>query len=278
MKNILQYGLICCIALLAGCSGSDDGGVRITGPEVTAGPGRVYPISEVSFLSNDGVRISALYGVSASADDRLPAVVLLHDLGGDKSEWLSTTDLFIDLLERGYAVVAIDMRGHGQTPLPDSRQVLLIEDLENSFLDVHGTLNWLLSQRAIDPNRIALIGNGSGGNVAFVSSGVFPQQVKTSISLSPGLWEASSLSPLVIGRGLTPFSPRSVLYLVGALDELQGPDIVLSYADFARNLEAATAQPKSLRVFQNSSAHGIDLINEVPEAKDLLFLWLENNL
>ena len=136
---------------------------------------------------------------------------MLHDLGGDKQVWLTTTDLFIELLERGYAVVAVDMRGHGQTPLPDNRQVLLIEDLENSVLDVYATLNWLLGQRAVDPNRIAVIGDGSGGNVAFVSSGVFTEQIKTSVTLSPGLWEASSLSPLIIGQGISCASVHSLL-------------------------------------------------------------------
>ncbi len=281
MKKILHIWLLGCALALAGCGDSEDYGVDITGPEVSTGPGRVYPISEVGFLSDDGVPISALYGIQATAE-RLPVVILLHDLGGAKEEWLSTTDLFIELLERGYAVVAIDMRGHGQTPLPDSRQVLLVEDLENSFIDVLATLRWLLEQsqvdNRIDLNRIGVIGNGSGGNVAFVSSGVFPQQIKTSVSLSAGLWEASSLAPLVIGNGIAPFGPRSMLFLVGGRDALQGGDIVLSYAEFARSLAEATAEPKSLRIFQNSSAHGIDLINEVPEAKDLLFLWLENNL
>ena len=61
-------------------------------------------------------------------------------------------------------------------------------------------------------------------------------------------------------------------------DQLQGPDITLSYVDFARNLESLTAEPKSLRVFQNSADHGFELLDNVPEALDLLFLWLENNL
>ena len=277
MNTVLRWCVLWAVLALAACSDSNDGAVRISGPEVTRGPGRVYPISTVSFLSNDGVRVSALFGSKESAE-LLPVVMLLHDLGGDKEEWLDNTGLFVELLERGYATVAIDLRGHGQTPLPDNRAVLLLEDLENSFLDVHATLNWLLSQRGVDANRIAVVGTGSGGNIAYVSSGVFPQQIRTGVSLSPGLWEATSLGPLVIGSGIDPFIPRSMLFLVGGQDELQGPDIVLSYADFSRNLEAATAEPKSLRVFQNSAAHGIDLINNVPEAKDLLFLWLDNNL
>ena len=156
--------------------------------------------------------------------------------------------------------------------------MLELVDLENSFLDVHAALTWLQSQDGVDANRVAVVGSGSGGNVAYVSLGVFPEQIKTGISLSPGLWEVASLTPLVVGDGINPFDPQSMLYMVGDQDQLQGPDITLSYVDFARNLESLTAEPKGLRVFQNSADHGFELLDNLPEALDLLFIWLENNL
>ena len=269
MPLLLMLGIV-------GCSDNDNN-LKITGPEVTTGPGRVYPIKQVSFASNDGLQVSGLFG-ALTGSQALPVVILLHDLGGEKNDWLSGTGAFVELLEHNYAVLAIDMRGHGNTPLPEDRQVLQLLDLENSFLDVHAALTWLQDQPGVDANRVAVVGSGSGGNVAYVSLGVFPEQIKTGISLSPGLWEASSLTPLVVGDGINPFGPRSMLYMVGDQDQLQGPDIVLSYADFARNLVSLTAEPKDLRVFQNSSDHGFELLNNVPEALDLLFLWLENNL
>ena len=69
-----------------------------------------------------------------------------------------------------------------------------------------------------------------------------------------------------------------MLFMVGGQDQLQGSEVLLSYADFARNLESQTAEPKDLRVFQNSTDHGFELLDNVPEALDLLFLWLETNL
>ena len=261
---------------VVGCSDNDTG-LDITGPEVSSGQGRIYPITAVNFVSNDGVQVSALFG-ALSGSQALPVVILLHDLGGDKGDWLSSTAFYVELLERNYAVLAIDMRGHGDTPLPEDRQVLQLVDLENSYLDVHAAFIWLESQPGVDANRVAVVGSGSGGNVAYVSLGVFPEQIKTGISLSPGLWEVPSLEPLVIGNGIDPFGPRSMLFMVGDQDQLQGADIVLSYADFARNLEESTAEPKDLRVFQNSADHGFELLNNVPEALDLLFLWLESNL
>ena len=261
---------------VVGCSDSEEE-LQIVGPELPQGPGRAYPISAVSFSSIDSVEVSALFG-TAQADELLPVVILLHDLGGNKSDWLSATDTYVALLERGYAVLAIDMRGHGQTPLPDARQVLELIDLELSFLDVHAALVWLQSQSKVDVSRVAVVGSGSGGNVAYVSSGLFPELIKTSVSLSPGLWGAASLEPLVIGTGLESFEPRSILFIVGDQDQIQAGDVILSYAEFARSLEAQTAEPKDVRVFPDSADHGFALLDNVAEAQDLFFLWLEENL
>ena len=259
-----------------GCSDSEEE-LQIVGPELPQGPGRAYPISAVSFSSIDSVEVSALFG-TAQADELLPVVILLHDLGGNKSDWLSATDTYVALLERGYAVLAIDMRGHGQTPLPDARQVLELIDLELSFLDVHAALVWLQSQSKVDVSRIAVVGSGSGGNVAYVSSGRMPELIKTGVSLSPGLWGAASLEPLVIGAGFEPFGPRSMLFMAGDQDQIQAGDVILSYAEFARSLEAQTAEPKDVRVFPDSADHGFALLDNVAEAQDLFFLWLEENL
>ena len=260
---------------IVGCSDSEEE-LQILGPGLPEGPGRVYPISTVSFPSNDGVEVSALFGTAA--DDQLPVVILLHDLGGNKTDWLNSTDTYVALLERGYAVLAIDMRGHGQTPLPDDRQVLELLDLELSYRDVEAALVWLPSQSKVDVSRIAVVGSGSGGNVAYVSLGLFPEQIKTGVSLSPGLWGASSLEPLVIGAGIESFGPRSILFMVGDQDQIQAGDVILSYADFARSLEALTAEPKELRVFPDSADHGFALLDNIAEAQDLFFLWLEKNL
>ena len=261
---------------VVGCSDSEEE-LQIVGPELPQGPGRAYPISAVSFSSIDSVEVSALFG-TAQADGLLPVVILLHDLGGNKSDWLNDTDTYVALLERGYAVLAIDMRGHGQTPLPDARQVLELIDLELSFFDVHAALVWLQSQSKVDVSRIAVVGTGSGGNVAYVSSGRMPELIKTGVSLSPGLWGAASLEPLVIGAGLEPFAPRSMLFMAGDQDQIQAGDVILSYAEFARSLEAQTAEPKDVRVFPDSADHGFALLDNVAEAQDLFFLWLEENL
>ena len=276
MSKVL-YRWIWVLAIgVVGCSDSEEE-LQIVGPDLPEGEGRVYPISAVSFPSNDGVEVSALFG-TAQDGESLPVVILLHDLGGSKSDWLNSSGTYAALLERGYAVLAIDMRGHGETPLPDDRQVLELVDLELSYRDVHAAWVWLQSQSKVDVSRIAVVGSGSGGNVAYVSLGRFPEQIKTGVSLSPGLWGSSSLEPLVIGTGIESFGPRSMLFMVGDQDQIQAGDVTLSYVDFARSLEEQTAEPKDLRVFTDSADHGYALLDNVVEAQDLFFLWLEENL
>ena len=276
MSKVLRTWVWVLAAGVVGCGDSEDD-LQIVGPELPKGPGRVYPVSSVSFPANDGVEVSALFG-TINDGESLPVVILLHDLGGSKSDWLNNTGTYVALLERGYAVLALDMRGHGDTPLPDDREVLDVIDLEQGFLDVHAALIWLQSQSMVHVGRIAVVGSGSGGNVAYVSLGTFPEQIKTGVSLSPGLWRSSSLEPLVTGADLESFRPRSMLFMAGEQDQIQAGDRVLSYADFARSLEAQTAAPKDLRVFLDSADHGFALLDNIAEAQDLFFLWLEENL
>jgi dienelactone hydrolase len=198
-----------------GCG--DGGGNRIAGPDLPEGPGRVYPIRSVSFPSVDQVQVSALMAQPAGGQGLRPAVVLVHDLFSDKSEWLF---LFERLLQRGYLPLAIDLRGHGDTPFPDDGRAgpfLVVDDVENSYLDVQAALTWLRSQSGVDIARVAVVGNGGGANVAFMSSGAFPRQVKTAVAVSPGVWDRDR-KPIAVGTQVQPFSPQSILFMVGSDD------------------------------------------------------------
>ncbi|MFC1526431.1 alpha/beta hydrolase family protein [Candidatus Latescibacterota bacterium] len=269
--------LLALLLVLPGC-GDGDGDSRITGPDLPTGPGRVYPVAEVTFTSADGVPVSAIFGQLPDVTGPSPAVILVHELGAALAgnEWL-LAGLFEDLLESGYLPLAIDMRGHGNTPVPDDgRSVpqLILDDLDDLHLDVQAALNWLAAQTAVDAGRIGVVGNGGGGNVAFVSMGAFPEQLQAGVALSPGLWEANSEMPLVIGEGIDPFIPHSMLYVVGSGDVLTS---TLSYVNFATTLASLTQEPKSLVVLEAEASHGLELLAN-PAIVTRILSWLEANL
>ena len=284
MDKILRTRALTLFLALGLWSCGDDGNEpQIVGPDIQTGPGRVYPVKSVDFPSIDGVQVGALFGQIEGSEEKHPVVILIHDFILDNSEW-SQTNFFIELLEQGYLVLAINLRGHGiqglgNTPLPGDRppQQLTLEDLENMYLDVHAALTWLRDQPGADATRIAVVGSGVGGNVAYVSMGAFPQQIRTAVALSPGLWDVE-LRPVVIGSGLEPFTPHSMLFMVGSEDVfITASGDELNYPVFTTNLESITADPKVLTVVQGASEHGAQLLN-VDGVSEAIFTWLADQL
>jgi pimeloyl-ACP methyl ester carboxylesterase len=266
------------LVLVAGCSDDDDK-VTLEGPDFPTGPGRVYNVVSVTFSSVDDVNVSASYGKLPGAAAHA-VVILVHEVGvaAAHQEWLSS-GVFEELLESGYNVLALDLRGHGDSSLPaDGRDqpVLLVTDLENMHLDVRAAVTWLRTQVSADNGRIAVIGNGIGGNIAYVSMGAFPEDLQAGVALSPGFWD-QELQPLVIGGGITPFTPHSMLYVVGESDLVALSDTdSLSYAGFASQLASVTQNP-SLQVFSGVSNHGLALLQS-PTTLQLILEWLQTHL
>jgi len=265
--------------VVAGCS-EDDDNVTLAGPDFPTGPGRFYNVETVSFATVDAVSVSASYGRLPGAAAH-PVVILVHEVGSTAAahqEWLSS-GVFEELLEGGYNVLALDLRGHGSSTLPDDgrdQAVLLVTDLEDMHLEVRAAVTWLRTQTSADNARIAVIGNGIGGNIAYVSMGAFPEDLQAGVALSPGFWD-QELQPLVIGGGITPFAPHSMLYVVGESDlvALSETDS-LSYAGFARVLASETVNP-SLQVFSGDSNHGLALLQS-PTTLQLILEWLQTHL
>ena len=269
--------------LAAGCATRNDD-ITIEGPGFPTGPGIVFPVKDITFPTVDSVEVSARYGHSTGPGPN-PVVILVHDIGEISTfigglEWL-VAGLFERLLEEGYSPLAIDLRGHGNTPYPDDgrpNQALLVSDIGNFHLDVRAALNWLKSEPSADIARVAIVGTGVGGNVAWVSMGAFPDDLQAGVALSPGVFHPTTLEPLAVGAEMENFSPHSMMFLVAENDIRQfSEDQVLSYAAFASVLNDFTDDPKNLVVYPGQEAHGLDLLQN-PKVVDDLLSWLEEHL
>ena len=106
-----------------------------------------------------------------------PGVLLLHMLGGERSDW-AATGFDRQLNQQGYATLAIDLRGHGQSG-SDVDWALAEEDLLSVW-------EWFTSQPEIDPANSMIIGASIGSNLALRTATNAPS-VKAVVMLSPGL-------------------------------------------------------------------------------------------
>lgn len=143
----------------------------------------------VTFITDDGVSIvGTYYAPSSGLKDSTPTIILLHMLGKDRSTWNTFASA---LSHKGYAVLSIDLRGHGESIKQGSSTVSYQSFTENDFnkmtLDVKAAKQFLIEQKNANPDRMAIIGASIGANIALNYAATLDPTIKIVIPLSPGL-------------------------------------------------------------------------------------------
>ncbi|ACC99075.1 Putative lysophospholipase [Elusimicrobium minutum Pei191] len=116
----------------------------------------------VNITADDGQKIT---GIFKSSGDSSKYVVLVHDLGKNKSSFNKFSKA---LLSRGVGYLAIDLRGHGQSASPEHYSHFQKEGINNQFNRMYKDINiavTYLKNRRIDPENIFVLGTGLGANV-----------------------------------------------------------------------------------------------------------------
>ncbi|MHC4093507.1 MAG: alpha/beta hydrolase, partial [Planctomycetota bacterium] len=150
-------------------------------------PGLAHGPEQVSFTTEDGVEIVGSYhGPERCA--LAPVVILLHMYGSDRSAW----DPIIEVLhEHGVAVLAIDLRGHGQSIQPTSmglqeQAATRDEELFRSmYRDVMAAYAWLSDQPNVDSSQFGLVGASVGCSVA-IDYAARDRSVDVVVCMTPG--------------------------------------------------------------------------------------------
>ena len=199
--------------------------------------------------TSDGWRIAGWYFAPEQSSAKAPGVILLHQYGKDKSSW---GGLPRQLVKQGYAVVAIDLRGHGESIGPGGKSITPkeLKDPEYTAMlrDVRAADQYLGAQPAVDRERIGIIGASIGANLAVIYLSA-NRHVRTAVCLSPGL-DYHGLKPLDFMKQVD----KRPLYLIAGKDDTES-------AKAAEELsKAGTVDgPKSLRLLEGG-AHGTDLL------------------
>jgi pimeloyl-ACP methyl ester carboxylesterase len=112
------------------------------------------------FVTVDGLRLHYLEW----GDSTKPAMILLHGI----ARHAHTFDHIVPDLARDYRVLAIDMRGHGDSAWSPEGAYLV----EDYVKDLEGVLQHLAIR------RVTLLGNSTGGRVVQVFAGLHPELVE----------------------------------------------------------------------------------------------------
>lgn len=209
-----------------------------------------------SFQTFDLTELHASFDMPIGVPAPIPAVLLLHGYGEDRTVWRSFAQ---QLLTRGWAVMALDLRGHGQSKTRNKLPLQVTPEWRtdpHAFpIDLDPALDWLKARPRIDTQKIVIIGVDVGANLALIASGRFPE-VRTIVAIKPNLMES-----LAMAGSAQDFQPRSALIVVS--DQAEG------------NRIRALAQPPS-RVLVSSVAGGTAQASADKQITDAVFQWLRD--
>jgi predicted dienelactone hydrolase len=110
----------------------------------------------------DLVKLKASFEMPLRVPAPIPAVLMLHGYGENRKVWEALRKQFLD---RGWAVMTLDLRGHGDSLSRNQRPLQANPDWRTSPrdfpLDVDPALDWLKKQTRLNSRKIVIIGTTS---------------------------------------------------------------------------------------------------------------------
>ncbi len=223
---------------------------------------RPVPIREweTTLLTEDGLHIRATVYRREYLPQAVPAVVLIHQGGGDRRQWRR----FARRLARlGYLALAYDVRGHGESDRVSNLHAVF-NDPSQAPRDLAAVLEYLRRRPEVNHLRVAVVGASIGGNLAALATSEL--KVKTAVAISP---RAPAVFRLA---GKKRLHLRSVFY-ISSIGDQQGRRAV-----WAKELYQQTAGPRAIELVEHSDSHGMEILRQNPRIEQKIVRWLQETL
>lgn len=192
-----------------------------------------------------------------------PVVILVHMMPTDKSSWEKFAS---NLQDQGFAVLAIDLRGHGKSTIKNGQLIDYrnFSDAEHAagIADLQAAYEYLLTDPSVNTNLISFVGASIGANLSlnFAASHIDINKV---VLLSPGL----NYRSVKTNKTVEEYGDRPIL-LVTAKDDDD------SYNDTQKLFELSISSQKEIKNF-DSGGHGTNLFKSHPELEQEIIDWLK---
>ncbi|VVB97805.1 2-succinyl-6-hydroxy-2,4-cyclohexadiene-1-carboxylate synthase [uncultured archaeon] len=215
-------------------------------------------MEKITFRTKDGVLIAGNY--YNPQKEHSPVFLLLHMMPATKESW---NTFALRLEAQGFACLAIDLRGHGESIDKNGKRIDYKEfrDAEHrdSMNDIESAKEFLARQKDVDISRFAVAGASIGANLALWQASM-DKDVRLLVLLSAGLnyreIETSELASKYSGP---------VYILAGEGDTYA--------ATSSRQLYDIFPGDKRLNII-NGKLHGTNMFDVMPELIDELLEWI----
>ena len=218
--------------------------------------GTGYQVTDVTLTTSDGITIKGTY-YNASEDGE-PGVILLHMLSRNRGDW---HEFARDLQALDYKVLAIDLRGHGESDL-DYRKFSPGDDFKGMVLDAAAAKDFMIEE-GTGPKDIVIIGGSIGSNVA-LNYAAEDKDIKGVVLLSPGL----DYRGIRTEEAMVAYGERPVLIVASEEDTY--------CAETCEKLYSLAKGDAEIKIYPGD-AHGTWIIHS-QDSSDLVLEWIQEIL
>lgn len=173
---------------------------------------------EIEVQTKDARIIKAtLSYVKINKVEKYPTVVLIHSLGYSSADW---GNLISDLNNAGYAVIAVDLRGHGKSIYDSNfRRKTWANFTPKVYQKFPNDVVTILNKaqkdsKKVSLNNLALVGADIGANTAVLVAKELKYKPKTIVLISP----TTSFKGLYIPIAMTQIGRIPILSMVSEKD------------------------------------------------------------
>lgn len=221
-------------------------GMPAASPAIPAGA-----VQPVEVVTSDGITLAGTFYAPAEPDS--PGLVMLHMVERQRGDW---DTLARALQAKGYAVLTVDLRGHGGSG--GSREwTKMVADAAAAFA-------WLANRPEIDPARIGFVGASVGANLA-LNFAAGEAGVKTLVLLSPGL----NYQGVTTEDAMKTYGPRPVMLVSSAEDR---------EAAVAVDRLQQLAQGQQSVLSLQDQGHGTNMLGRENGLEEAILKWLQETL
>ncbi len=200
----------------------------------------------VAIEAEDGITLRGGYFAVSESDG--PAVLLLHQLYTTRASW---NTIINPLLAAGYKVLAVDLRGYGQT-----RGRINWTQAQD---DVRVWTDWLGAQPGV--NSVTLMGSSMGSSLALTGCAL-TESCDGVVALSPGL------NYFQVWTGEAVQAGKPILIVYADHDPYPARDVP--------EMQTLGGDSVTVQVYEGRE-HGIDLFRSHEDLLPLVIAWMSDH-
>jgi alpha-beta hydrolase superfamily lysophospholipase len=221
---------------------------------------RAASTQRVALRTDDGATLAAMWYEPSARP--APAVILVHMLHRSRRDW----DSFAHRLAgEGIGVLAVDLRGHGESQRYSMPEPAAESGYAPMALDVRAGRRYLASRTDVIQSRIGVAGASIGANLAVIAAAADSSLVSLAL-LSPSL----DYRGLRIEQAVKKIGNRPILLVAGSDDAYA--------ARSARELQKAGGGGAREVVILDHAGHGTTMLSRDENLAGRLVDWFRRTL